>query len=512
MKPLWRPWGALAIAALNFSVLGVLYAMVLHNAGEFAYPLDDTYIHEVVAWNLVENGTWGINPGQFASASSSPVWVLLLAAGFALFGRHVGFALILAVLASVGSLLVADRWLWRSGASSRRRILGLFCVSVFTPLPVMAGLGMEHTLQLLVTLALAATVERASVERTRSPLLWGGVLGLCAIAPLIRYEHCILIAFAGAWLIWRSQRTLGIMMWVVGALAVLGFGLWSIGQGASFLPNGLLMKSMFPYRFVENIWTNAQQGAAVWLLVITVVWTAPRRLDSRWLFALVAAIHLIFAGTGWYYRYEAYLMGWGSLLLSMHFRLDRQRQVWFVLVILLTIIGGKRSIDAIRFFQGRCVYIFDVKVQLARALDEVAPDTRLALHDIGAMAWYTDVHIIDIAGLGDDDITRLSASHRFTGQTISEAVFEREGGVGFATATWMSHDPPPEWVPIAALCWGIEPMQPALEPLIAYELAPSGAETIRRWLPAAAAKMDGRGWVVSTGLSAISITADDCVD
>lgn len=70
-----------AIAAVVFLALTIaLVVAVRHETGAaYTYPLDDTYIHTALARNLIEHGTWGINPGEFANASTSPVWTVLVA-------------------------------------------------------------------------------------------------------------------------------------------------------------------------------------------------------------------------------------------------------------------------------------------------------------------------------------------------------------------------------------------------------------------------------------------------
>ncbi len=46
---------------------------------ESGFPLDDAWIHQTAARNLVENGTMGLFPGHFGSGTTSVLWVLLLA-------------------------------------------------------------------------------------------------------------------------------------------------------------------------------------------------------------------------------------------------------------------------------------------------------------------------------------------------------------------------------------------------------------------------------------------------
>ena len=45
------------------------------------YPLDDAWIHELVARNLVRHGVLGVNPHLYGSGATSTLWALLLAIG-----------------------------------------------------------------------------------------------------------------------------------------------------------------------------------------------------------------------------------------------------------------------------------------------------------------------------------------------------------------------------------------------------------------------------------------------
>ena len=69
-------WGV----ASYLIVLGVVLALSLRQSdGHLVYVLDDPAIHQSVASNLLHHGTWGVVPGHFESASSSPLWTIVLA-------------------------------------------------------------------------------------------------------------------------------------------------------------------------------------------------------------------------------------------------------------------------------------------------------------------------------------------------------------------------------------------------------------------------------------------------
>src|SRR5688500_9913608 len=80
--------GVLVISiALSFILLWWIVSGVLgYTGGIFMYPLDDTFIHMELARNLADHATWGINPGEFGSASSSLLYTVLLALLFKVFG------------------------------------------------------------------------------------------------------------------------------------------------------------------------------------------------------------------------------------------------------------------------------------------------------------------------------------------------------------------------------------------------------------------------------------------
>jgi hypothetical protein len=437
-----------------------LVALAIRMAGGFAYPLDDTYIHLEVAWQWLTSGTFGLNPGEFAFASSSLAWTALLAGVLAVAGHATWAPLLLNALAAFAVFNAA-----------RTCRMGLVLLAILVPVPVIGALGMEH----LVQCALALALMRARSEA------W--FLGLAAVAPLVRYEALLQIAVLAALLApddWRRATRL----LLAGVAPVAAAAAWSVVQGGLPVPNGVVMKSVFlSGRILENVWMNSAEGAGVVLLAAGLVLHSRNR-SHAW-YAATVALQVVVGAFGWYWRYEAWLVAWGLVLAA---DVPRNRRLLWIAPALVLL--GWRAGQAWWYFPGRCTYIHDVKVELARAL----PPSRVALHDVGAVAWYTDNEIVDIAGLGTQSVAALSAAGAFTGVTIGELVESRKADVALAVRSWMADDLPPGWVPIATLEWGLDDER-RIEPIVAYGLRPGADVTARRWLEDAVRNMGGRGRV-----------------
>src|SRR5918993_13184 len=91
------------------------------SGGHFTYALDDPYIHLAMADNLAFHGTWGVDPGVYESASSSPAWTVLTAAGMIVLPiPDLWVPLVLNVAAGAWIICCTQRWRWRSWSGRPR--------------------------------------------------------------------------------------------------------------------------------------------------------------------------------------------------------------------------------------------------------------------------------------------------------------------------------------------------------------------------------------------------------
>jgi hypothetical protein len=145
-------WYVLVLAAY-LAGLAALGVALRHHLG---FPLDDSWIHQEIARNLVQYHSFGFTPGVTSSGSSSTLWTLILAVNYLLFpaASPVLYPLVLnSILITISGIL-----LWRMAALDGLSVLECIALAV---LPALSGnyvwlayIGMEHVL--FVTFSLAA--------------------------------------------------------------------------------------------------------------------------------------------------------------------------------------------------------------------------------------------------------------------------------------------------------------------------------------------------------------------
>lgn len=76
------------IASLIFMAGLTIIVLASYEANDrnLVYTLDDPYIHMAIAKNLANHGVFGVTRYEFSSATSSPLWTLLLSATYKVLG------------------------------------------------------------------------------------------------------------------------------------------------------------------------------------------------------------------------------------------------------------------------------------------------------------------------------------------------------------------------------------------------------------------------------------------
>jgi hypothetical protein len=187
---------ALAAASLISSGLYLLQADRLFRLG---LPLDDAWIHQTYARNLVERGEWAFQVGEPSAGSTSPLWGAVLAAGRLLpIPPLVWTYLVGCALLSLTALEVA-RWIGRRQPLARWAVAAGLLASLEWHLAWASVSGME-----ILAGGLLALIVLQLSERGRVRPFWVGLL--IGVGAWIRPEGLLLALPVGWTMAWGARR------------------------------------------------------------------------------------------------------------------------------------------------------------------------------------------------------------------------------------------------------------------------------------------------------------------
>ncbi|HEY3377263.1 MAG TPA: hypothetical protein VGL77_07180, partial [Armatimonadota bacterium] len=506
----YRKFLPLAVSLVVLLALGIIFVRVSlrNNDGHWVYGLDDAYIHMAMAKNFTTHGVWGVTRYAYTAASSSPLWTSLLAAGYAVTGPREMASLYWNFLFALLVVVAAWAFLVAQGASGRLQLLLLLGIVTVAGVQL-ASFGMEHLLHILLMLLFLALVIpdlAADGPTPRSRLYW-----LALVTPLVvlaRFESLGFIAVTIVLYACRKRWLPALLLVVMSILPVVVTGLISLAHGAFFLPNSILIKTALRgdpasrYEFLPFIVGHAMGFLlyspllAVMLASALFFFVAQRvRREPFWvgrsllllLFIFVTVGHIVSAQVGPLYRYEVYLIILGILALGLNLAVELRRQAapketdpveiapiqessvppdkpeeeiayYRLAVLTLTcVLGILLTIRIIQTYTGALratSNIYQQQYQMARFLREYYPHAPVIANDIGAISYFTDIHLLDLYGLGTLDMAKMVLAHKPFPAIFTDYLPIRQSRIAVIYDSWYSPSLHPSWVLVGQ--WKLE--------------------------------------------------------
>lgn len=502
-----RNWSLPCAAAILWLVTGLLLVQCLSlNRGEFAFTLDDAYIHLAFAKNLGRFGVFGVTPFEFSSSESSLLWGCLLGGIYKIVPVPAVFVyvpLLLNLALSTVLLAIGYRICTGEDDGSTARQAGAFFVLLalifVTPLPWLIFTGMEHVLQTVLTVGFvflaAHRLSHNGADRRRD----AGLLLLAPLLTAVRYEGlfpliavCLLFLLRG-----RAGRALG--LGIAGLLPLAMYGLISAHEGWFWLPNSVLLKSRFGdpgmryliglmprpmalFQLAERPYLLLLFALASLLLLIRCARIRSDREASLWHPAQLFTFVFLFATLAhlqsallrplpggfvlWYTRYDAYLVVLGLLATTLQVRalagdrefLLRAAGMHPALPVLLRAYAVVLTLGAVLVFQPRAVQslirippasqnIYAQQCQMARFVKRYYDGQTVALNDIGAVNYRADIRCVDLVGLGSRDVAAAKLAGVYDTQAIAAITAAQRVKIAIVYAPWFRYlgGLPGEW-------------------------------------------------------------------
>ncbi len=487
--------------------LGLLGATAVVSAnshgGTFVYALDDPYIHLTLARNLREHGTWGITPGHYESASSSPGWTLLLTLALSLPIPAVWVPLLLCAAAGVWLLwgLTSMPVLDRFGSPSGLRV-ALVLLPITLGLVPLAFTGMEHLLHAAMFVQILLLLDRL-VDRSLRRWGWVAYLGLLALASIVRFETLFVAAgCAFAIYVHRSRydgdRRRAWVAPAMGSLAAAGIPVAvvaavNIVAGQYPLPNSVVAKTLLGDRsviplhnFVAEVGLDALLFAVLVVVVatVTLVRTVPalRQAAPAVLAVLVTMLlHLSYATVGWFERYQAYLIAGGIaglLLLASHPAVTARRQVAAVLTVGLLVLGLPR-LQQLGDTPTATDNIYAQQSQMADFFARFYPDDAIAVNDVGLVAWRHPAEVVDLTGLASFEVVQARRNGPFDAEFLAQLTERKDVQAIAIYKEQFDGLIPPSWIESGRWCIDGELITPLYPCVTFYARDPAAADRLR---------------------------------
>jgi hypothetical protein len=384
------------------------------------FPLDDSWIHLTYARNFAEHGEWAYRLGERSAGSTSPLWTFLLSIGFLLNLAPFAWTYFLGWVVLTLLAIHAENVARKLVGSYKPRLpwVGLFFVGAWH-LTWSAVSGMETLLHGFVIFVVLA----ALMGGTRRYLTLGMLAGL------------------SIWVRPDGLTLLGPILFT----ALLCEGKWSsrgeavfktlIGFGALFLPYLLFNLVLSGNPMPNTFYAKQAEYEAYWLSkslaqrVSDYIWPV---IASPFLVLIPGAFMWVnkiirsrnwggLAGVIWFFGYiliyfmrlPAYQHGryiipafpimylWGLLgLLEFAASANVNRRLVLLWQMVIGVLCLAFGYIAARQNASDVYWIESQMVETAKWVEHnLPPDSVLAVHDIGALGYYAQNPLIDLAGL-----------------------------------------------------------------------------------------------------------------
>ncbi|HEY9137191.1 MAG TPA: hypothetical protein VIM67_02900 [Terriglobus sp.] len=403
--------------------------------GKFIFPLDDVYIHLALAEKLA-HGHYGINLGEYASPSSSPLWSFLITP-FAGTRFHIYVPLVLDTIFGIMSAGLIGTLVSRLTSTSNERaripvwqqLLLCLLLILAADLPSLTVMAMEHGLQVLLTICCAF----GFVETMRGRPIPGWVIAAAIVAPVVRYEDLSITLAMSLLLFALGQRLKAALTFGASLVPLAVFSVFLHTLGLPPLPTSVLQKSETaldhsPLASLLSVVKNNLHAVLhdplhhgpVLLLFFTCLWLTikSRTLLQRAVFlgpTLVCTLQILLGRFGWLHRYEVYATIFATMIVtawalqtiastetnSIAFpRLAAPNPMMAGLFLFLLLCGGI-SIKATGETPFCSQAIYRQQYQLGRFLTQFY-NGNVMLNDLGAMSFQRrpGTYVFDLAGLG----------------------------------------------------------------------------------------------------------------
>jgi arabinofuranosyltransferase len=440
-KPIQSFVGKIVLIAsvLLTLMIGIYFVLSSHAQNRYwGFPLDDPWIHLTFAKNLVHYGSFSYFKNEIVtSGSTSPIYTLILALLFIFSSNEFIISYFLGIFFSALSIFFIFKLF-----SSHFKSLPLLGVSAILVAAIQPKLNLISVSGMETTMFIAFLTMIFFFYRTKNLIWLGVVLGLtvwCRPDGLLIWVAIIIDYFIQTKYLKSHNEQIESAFWskrefilsfiIAGSLIILYFGFNYVLSG-EILPNTYRAKLEYyhnnqPSYFLFNDvikYFSSKEFIIIWIpfligLITALVDLIKKRRNEYYVYFLfvLGFILIYYLMLPFSHRFGRYLMpvipfyiltSFHGIRIIIDFLLSKKISVGLINLLfsafaLICIILSWKELNNNRIeYIELCQYHNDRHVAAGRWLKQnTLEDDVIATHDIGAIAYYSERKIIDMAGL-----------------------------------------------------------------------------------------------------------------
>lgn len=468
--------------AVFFAVCAAYYILsITKTDGHYVYPIDDAYIHLAMAKNFAFYEVWGVTRHEFSSTSSSPLFTLLLSFLIKIFGNNDQIPLGVNLIFGAGTVYILNLYFGSLFSKVTPVVLSVLFTLFISVLHLQVLSGMEHVLHVFLFALNIYCLTRLENKRT----LLGFYLSL-VLMGLVRFESMFYFAvLAFAFMVLKKwERAVFILL--AGFIPIAVFCYINYQHDGYLFPNSVVVKgtklpfdSHLPHQlkqiFLDNFLLNIsfyKIGFFPILIGLVLLFRDfknekfQRAVQDNFLLivmSLVMICHSMFADLKGLFRYEAYLLvGFFMAIIpevkgfiedfGSYFKKEKGLSVFILMNVLLLFY---KSFSAHRMLSEGGKNIYEQQIQSAKFLHAYYNEAEVVANDIGAVTYFTDIHLLDTAGLGSTETIPFNENKRKPDPAfeyfLTRYTADRKYDIAVIYETWLKPYIPKNWKKAAVL-------------------------------------------------------------
>ncbi|MCW3162103.1 hypothetical protein [Chryseobacterium oryctis] len=465
-----------------------IYILIMLSTTEnfFTYILDDAYIHLAIAKNFAIHKVWGMTPYRFSSSSSSPIFTFILSVLIYIFGNNELIPLVFNLICSVFCIYYLNKYYSQYLDKNRNVVIASLFTLFFAVVQLQILSGMEHVLQCLIIIVNVFFFQKWSRQDFESSNAAYWFYFTIALLGLVRFESMFyFVAFAFLFVCLKRFKD-ALLVILFGFIPILIFGFFNYQEDGYFFPNSVVVKGtsidfsgnymLQITHFLSKIFLNVTfYKIGFFPLLMVVVFTfrdykkgfsLKQMIENNFLlyvFTITLLLHGVFGNFRGFFRYEAYLMvGFAMVFIPKiisffinpvgYFKSD-----WIMTVLILgnIMLMFYKSGYGHRMIISGSDDIYQQQIQSGKFLNKYYNTSKVVANDIGAICYFSDIHLFDFAGLASVEAIPYNKNEKEFGQDfenfLTKYTIDNKYELVIVYEEWLNGRVPKNWKKVAIL-------------------------------------------------------------